>query len=844
MPRPASTMLLALVVLLSRCALAAAADEREAFFEVKIRPLLVTHCVKCHGADKQSGGLRVDSRAALVAGGDSGAAIVPSDPAGSLLVKAIRREGYTQMPPDETLSAEQVADFTAWIRAGAVWPASVTTDAFAAGRHWAFQQRSKVEPPAASSNDALAASTNEIDRFIAARRAQHGLKVTAPSDRRALLRRAYFDLVGLPPSPDELNAFAADDTPDAFARVVDRLLASPRYGERWGRHWMDVVRYSDTAGDNADYPVPELRLYRDYIIRSFNDDKPFDQFIREQVAGDLLAAAGPRERFAEQTIATGFVAISRRYATMPEELWHLTLEDTIDVFGQAFLGLSLRCARCHDHKFDPVTTADYYALYGIFASTKYPYPGSEEYQSKNLNRAGFPPLLPPDEVAPRAAAHAANVERLRAAFEAAEKNDPFAARIAELQAHIDALRSATGAETIDESADAEGRRLQEEATRLAGEQKKLRKQQDDHLSAARSALRDAQRSGLPPDVPGAYAVADGKPHDAAIHLRGEPTTPGAVVPRAAPRFLPNAELKIPAGASGRLQVAEWLTSAENPLTARVIVNRVWQHHFGRGIVATPSDFGLRGERPTHPELLDWLTEQFVAEGWSVKKLHRRIMLSATYQLSSAAAGDEFARSRAADPDNRFLWRGDRRRLDAEAIRDALLAVSGQLDLEPAEAHPFPPLNQWHWTQHDAFKQVYPSKHRSVYLMTQRLQRHPFLALFDGSDTNYSTAVRTEATAPQQALFFMNNTFAAEQARDFAGRLISAESDPAARIALAAQLAWGRAPREDEQKRFVEYVAQFREALTASGCAPDRLEQDAWTSFARVLLSANEFLYVD
>ncbi|HEY2839693.1 MAG TPA: DUF1549 domain-containing protein, partial [Pirellulales bacterium] len=646
MPRFALILLVPALFLLSRCA--QAADQTESFFELKIRPLLIAHCVKCHGADKQSGGLRVDSRAALLAGGDSGAAIVPADPTGSLLLKAVRREGETQMPPDETLSGEQVADLTTWIRGGAVWPAITTADAFAAGRHWAFQPRAKIAHPDDSPDWPSGWAEDPIDRFVIARLAVRGLKPNAPAEKRALLRRAYFDLIGLPPTSQELSAFLADESPEAFARVVDRLLASPRYGERWGRHWMDVVRYSDTAGDNADYPVPELRLYRDYIIQSFNDDKPFDQFIREQVAGDLLAATGPKDRYAEQVIGTGFVAVSRRYATMPEELWHLTLEDTIDVVGQAFLGLSLRCARCHDHKFDPVTTADYYALYGIFASTRYPYAGSEEYQSKNLNRTGFVPLIPPDQTAPRAAAHAQNVERLRAAVDEAEKHDPFAPQIAELQQRVDALQAVTGAETIDESVDAEGARLQAETERLSGELKKLRKRQSDYLGAARNALRDAQRSGLPPDVPGAYAVSEGNPHDVAIQLRGEPSAAGAVVPRAAPQFLPGSDLKIPAGASGRLQLAEWLTRAENPLVARVAVNRVWQHHFGRGIVATPSDFGLRGERPTHPELLDWLTEQFVADGWSLKRLHRRIMLSKTYQLSSSAAGDEFAQARAID----------------------------------------------------------------------------------------------------------------------------------------------------------------------------------------------------
>ncbi|HEY8505692.1 MAG TPA: DUF1549 and DUF1553 domain-containing protein, partial [Gemmataceae bacterium] len=482
----------------------------------------------------------------------------------------------------------------------------------AAKDFWSFRPVREPEvPPVRDASWPL----TPIDRFLLARLEERGLRPVGDADRRTLIRRATFDLTGLPPSPEEVDAFVRDPDPlpQAFGKVVERLLASPHYGERWGRHWMDLVRYADTAGDNSDYPVPQLYRYRNYVIDSFNRDKPYDRFLREQVAGDLLPAATPAERD-EQVVATGYVALARRFGSVVEGYpWHLTIEDTIDNLGRTVLGLTVNCARCHDHKFDPISQKDYYALYGIFESTRYPWPGIE------LDKK-------PRDLVPLASA--------------------------------------------------------------------------DH------------------DPPGlAYAVAD-KPEvgDAKLQIQGDPKRPGETVPRGFLEVLGGQEL--PPGeaakSSGRLQLARWLTDPANPLTARVMANRVWHYHFGKGIVKTPSDFGVRGAPPTHPELLDWLAARFVAGGWSVKELHRLILRSRAYMLSAA----ESAENLAADPDNDLHWRFDRRRLDAETIRDTLLALGGNLDRSVTPGpHPFPPAEKWNFTQHYPFKDDYPTDRRSVYLMT-------------------------------------------------------------------------------------------------------------------------------
>ena len=813
-----------------------AGDDADTLFEVQVRPLLVARCFKCHGGEKTSSGLRVDSREALVAGGESGPAIMPGDPERSLLVQAIRHGDELKMPPEERLPAKEAAALEAWVKAGAHWPAkgAGAEQAFVGQRHWAFEPVRAIAVP----DDPSRWAVSPVDCFIAEKLRANDLRPQPAANRETLLRRVSFDLVGLPPSPAELDEFLADRSSEAFDKVVERLLASPAYGERWGRHWMDVVRYADTAGDNADYPVPEARRYRDYIIAAFNADKPYDEFVREQLAGDILARQNPdRQDYADLISATGFLALSRRYGTAPYELWHLTLEDTIDTTGRALLGLSLRCARCHDHKFDPVTSQDYYALYGIFSSTQFPWAGGEELQSKSFDRQHFASLASAEETEQRLAAQRQAIAALEAEIKRAETDDPQARRIAELDARIAAQSATSQGGGVSPPPDGS----QAELTKLQAERSETSKQLQKKLDKIRGRVRLLRKPGLPVDLPAAYAVGEGQAADARVQRRGEPADAGDVAPRDVPGFLAEGHsLHIPAGASGRRELAEWLTRGDHPLTARVMVNRVWQHHFGKGLVGTPSNFGLRGESPTHGELLDWLTARFVADGWSIKKLHRQIVLSKTYRLASGPDAENLA----IDPGNRWYWRFDRRRLEAEAIRDALLATAGNLDRRQPADHPFPPIADWKWTQHSPFKAVYPSTQRSVYLMTQRLVRHPYLALFDGPDPNVSTDVRTSATVPLQALYMMNNPFVAEQAADFARRLCEAEPAARDRVRAAIRLAYGREPTSDECDRGVAYVEKYAAEGEAAGAAPADAMQEAWASFARVLLTANEFVYVD
>jgi hypothetical protein len=661
---------------------------------------------------------------------------------------------------------------------------------------------------------------NPIDRFIRARLEADGIAPGPPADRRALIRRAAFDLTGLPPSPEEVEAFVADAAPDAFAKLVDRLLASPRYGERWGRHWLDVARYADTAGDDSDYPIPEAYLYRDWVIDAFNRDLPYDQFIREQLAGDLLAEQAPDERYADRIVATGFVALAKRFGTHKHEDMHLVIEDTIHTVGRAFLGMTLRCARCHDHKYDPITMRDYYALYGFFQSVVYPHAGSEEEPRPSESI----PLVPSAELERRDAAwlaeHGEKLETLRAALREVEQQDETGRKIEPLRQEIEKLKAST---------DRQARRtLREKEKELRG----LEKAVAERTKPAREALEALDRERPSRKAPRGYALKEGTVTDARIQAGGDPQRAGAQVPRGVPKVLdPDGAFRVTTETSGRLELADWIARAGNPLTARVMVNRIWQHHFGRGIVPTPSDFGTQGDPPTHPELLDWLAARFVESGWSIKAMHRRIMNSRAYQTASAADGMGGAPSRYA--------RFERRRLAAEELRDAMLWVSGRLNLERPGAHPFPSSEGWKFTAHHQFKAVYPSDHRSVFLMTQRLHFHPYLSIFNGADTNESTAVRDGSTVPLQALFVANSPFVHEQAMGL-GRRVMTEA-PEARPARLYALAYGRAPTPAEAERAREYVKQYAALLEREGKSGD---EEAWASLARVVLMSNEFIYVE
>jgi hypothetical protein len=757
-------------------------DEEE-FFETKVRPLLSGQCVECHGPDLASGGLRLDSRDAILRGGESGPALIPGNAEESLLVRALRHDEQEslRMPPDGPLDHQAIEDLRHWISLGANWPAAVTGPLVSNRKHWAFSPLQRVPPP----EDPTGWSVGPVDRFIADRRRQQGLQTVGQADKRTLLRRAYYDLIGLPPTPEQVRVFLADDRPGAFAELVEELLASPRYGERWGRHWLDLVRYADTAGDDSDYPIPQAYLYRDYVIDAFNNDVPYDRFLHEQLAGDILAREASGDEHDRLVIATGFIAQAKRIGTRELEGMHLIIEDTLATTSSVILGLSLRCARCHDHKYDPLSQTDYYALYGFFASIQYPFPGSEEVR----RQTHFAPLLPHDQVARLQAEHDSKLAQLRSEIQQIEaRSDP-----------------------------------------------------DSSLDDRKQSLADLEKKGPLEGIPTAYAVRELTPVDVRLQQDGNPRREGEIVRRGVPRVLDADGLEIPSDASGRLELARWMTEKASFLTARVMVNRVWQHHFGKPLVATPSDFGFRGATPTHPELLDWLATEFIDSGWSIKSLHRKIMLSSTYQLASTH--DEALEER--DSGNAWYWRFDRGRLDAEALRDTILALSGTLDSARPGPHPFPEPSKWRFTAHHQFNQIaYPSDHRSVYLMVQRLHAHPYLKLFDGPDASLSTAVRDNSTVPLQALYLLNNEMIHRAAERFAEDLLACYSHPTERLQGVFLRALARPPDDGEHARGMVFLQQYEEVLRREGVEPDRWELESWSGLVRTLLASNELIFVD
>ncbi|HTK78458.1 MAG TPA: PSD1 and planctomycete cytochrome C domain-containing protein, partial [Gemmataceae bacterium] len=764
------------------------------FFEKHVRPVLAEKCYSCHSAaaEKVRGGLMLDTADGLRKGGDSGPALLAGKPADSRLIKALKGDGdVKRMPPaaKDQLTPKQVAYFEQWVTMGAPDPRAGATEVgstidFAKAREqWSFRP---VHDPPVPTPSRSRLRQSPIDAFLLADQPDARASEPRLADRRTLIRRVTFDLIGLPPTPGEVDAFLADTSADAWDRLIDRLLESPHYGEKWGRHWLDLVRYADTAGDNSDFPVPPAYRYRDYVIASFNADKPFDRFLREQIAGDLLPAATEEQR-REQIVATGYLAIARRFSSNIDAN-HLMIEDVIDTLGKSVLGLSLGCARCHDHKYDPIPTADYYALYGIFDSTKFAFPGVEI----------FP--FPKDYVA---LGSGEDVDTLR----------KWETELGDLAKRHDALMSERRKVYAAQASGGErppGVRPLEE---VDAEMKQVEKKQKDV-------------SSHPPAVERAYAVGERPPHDARIQKKGDPKTLGDVVPRCWLQILGGQKVSEREG-SGRRELAEWLTDPKNPLTARVFVNRVWQHHFGRGIVPTPNDFGARGEPPTHPELLDWLTSRFIEDGWSVKSLHRLILKSNAYQQSSSSP----------------LTAMRPRRLSAEETRDALLAVSGDLDRTPGGPQPFPPQSEFRYTQHKPFVAVYPSLHRSVYLMQQRIKKHPFLETFDGADPNVTTAVRPLTTTSLQALFLMNDPFVHERAASWAARLESFASQDALRIDRAYREAFARPATPREVETGEEYLRACRAALADAGVPEGERPRAAWASYARVLLSSNEFVFL-
>ena len=793
-------------------------------FEKRIRPLLAARCEKCHSQaqGKTRGGLALDTRAGWQIGGDNGSPIIPGKPDASLLIQAVRQttEGL-RMPPQDAggrLKPDEIAALTQWIRLGAPDPrtgkAAVQRMTADEARHWwSFQPLAQVRPPAVSgdpdrgnssrgnssrgnSSRGNSSRDNPIDRFVRARLAARNdslataatrrpadsppastgsrrLAPAPPADKRILIRRATFDLIGLPPTPQEVAAFVHDDSPDAFAHVVNRLLASPTYGQRWARHWLDVVRYADYYDADAKArqmtaePLDAWR-YRDWVVDALNNDLPFDRFIVHQIAGDLLSNPDGSDIYPAGLIATTFLSngVWDPHDADKEKIVSDIADDNIDTIGKAFLGLTLGCARCHDHKFDRVTTADYYGLAGMFYSSHILAKLGTKGGAYTMNRV---PLVP-----------AAVVQRRQHQLK----------QLADLQAQLQALDKQS-----PKPADEDPRRVR--------------------LVAAREQL---QRELLP-EPPRAIAVQEGGTpgglfpgiQDVPIHIRGSYARLGRVVPRRLPQFLAGDKQPPISSGSGRLQLANWVASADNPLTARVIVNRVWQWHFGAGLVRTPSNFGKLGTRPTHPQLLDWLSGRFVADGWSLKQLHRRIMLSATYQQSSRRLPAHFTQ----DPENHWLARFAPRRLEAEALRDALLCVAGQLDT----------------TTGGPAGQDFTIQRRSLYVQTARWNRSSFANLFDAANPDASTEKRTNSTIAPQALLLLNHPFAQQQSRRLAERLLhDRPHDINTRIDYAYRLLFARPATAEE----IEIARQ----LIGGG------DPASWTLWAHVLLCSNEFVYVD
>ncbi len=771
--------------------------EQTEFFEKHIRPVLVDNCYECHSANakKIKGGLVLDSRAGVQKGGENGAVIKPGDLDASALIEAVRHlDEDTAMPPKKKLPPEAIAALEQWVKMGAPDPRATDTvaavqtksaiDWVKARKWWSF--RPLTAPPVPAVKD-MAWPANDVDRFTLARMEAAGLAPAVDAEPRALIRRVTYDLTGLPPTPEEVEAFVAQSAkPAAYAQLIDRLLASPRYGERWGRHWLDVVRYADTAGDNSDFPIPQMHKYRDWVIAAFNRDLPYDQFVREQLAGDLLGGEG--EERLQRIVATGYIANARRFGSRVDDYpQHLTIEDTLDSVGRTFLGLTINCARCHDHKFDPITAQDYYALYGIFSSTRYPWPGIELEQKQR----DFIPLVAPEKLAD---------------VEAAKKE-----RDAE-QSRLDK----------------DVQKLKDEAKNVAEDQKKAH---EEKVKAAEKLAAEHKSKPMPFET--AYAVAEGaKRDDAVLQQKGDPARPGDKVPRRFLTVLGGAALSAEEKGSGRRQLADWILAADNPLPARVMANRIWHYHFGRGLVPTPNDFGKQGKPPTHPELLDYLAAKLRNDGWSIKALHREILLSRTYRLASKRSPDALTK----DPTNELLTAFPRQRLDAESLRDTLLALGGNLDLTPAGAHPFPKPGEWKFTQHNPFKAIYDSPRRSVFLMTQRIQRHPFLAIFDGADPSTSTPARPTSTTPVQSLFFLNDPLVHEQSKRVAARIVAEASDEPTRVQLAYALLFARAATPTE--------LTAGQAFLASSHAKNNDEQEAWRSYLRTLFRLNEFVYLD
>ncbi|HUG71436.1 MAG TPA: PSD1 and planctomycete cytochrome C domain-containing protein [Pirellulaceae bacterium] len=827
------------------------------YFETKIRPVLVKHCYACHSAEaaktgKLKGGLVLDTRAGVLQGGDSGPALVPHKPSKSLLLSALRYESY-EMPPTGELSAEVIRDFKQWIADGAVDPrdgqASVTRSSIDFEQAREFWSLRPLAEPLVPAVKAKTWPRSDIDRFVLARLENEGLEAVGDAALRTLVRRLYFDLIGLPPTPEQIDAFlerAAHDRASAVERLVDELLASPRFGERWGRHWLDVVRYADSNGRDVNVVWYDAWRYRDWVIDALNLDVPFDRFVRQQIAGDLLPAETPEQRD-RQRIATGLLAMSpKMIGEQNKEVLRMdTIDEQIDVVSRAFLGLSISCARCHDHKFDPIPTADYYALAGIFKSTE-PLYGFGRVGVKNSPHTDLIPAGPQ--------AAALGESGLNYRHQLVERHLEFQqAR----SARYGVVRRVADAKNRLQRPGADVDKLQADIARMEADVAEW----DEKIKTLEDALN--QYIAEPPPQPDwAMGVRNAEtPVDCRIHIRGETDNLGDAVPRGVLRAVAIDGLDSPAAdSSGRVHLANWLAHVSNPLTPRVAVNRIWMHLFGRGLVATVDDFGVTGSPPSHPRLLDYLARTFIDDGWSQKRLIRRIVLSRTYQLASTDAGaanhpqSPLARGTAIDPENILLSRFRPRRLEVEVFRDAAMAVAGQLDRSPPST-PF--LNRWNRYEHDKIKSFNPfvtpqaleHSHRSVYLPVLRGSLPEVFELFDFADPNRVVGQREESTAPAQALFLMNSEWIHERASRTADRLLTENhAGDAQRVERLFLLALGRRPTSMELQDALTYVdpsvvEDGKQPQADVPADPEEARLPRWANYCQVVLGSAEFRYM-
>lgn len=787
-------------------------QEQVNFFESKIRPVLADACYECHSNEggRVKGGLALDTKQALLLGGDSGEAVIPGDAEGSLLWIAM---SYTddnyEMPPKKQLPADIVDDFKTWINMGAPDP-RVTEEVYVKSeidieegkKFWSFQSP-QIKPAPTASNAAWTKS--EIDRYILAALDDKAMTPAPDASPETLVRRLFFDLIGLPPSPASQKKFLEHwqaDPNQAVESIVSKLLASPQFGESWGRHWLDVARYAESTGKETNMAFPHAWRYRDFVIDSFNADKPYDRFLSQQIAGDLLPIKTD-EAWQENLIATGFLAMGTKGLNQDNsrQFQMDVVDEQIDTMTQSIIGLTVACARCHDHKFDPIPTSDYYALAGIFLSTETYFGTVPNAQNKRSSDLLLLPIadpvgdsLPAEEVAA--------LER----------------RMTEMRQVAIALRSTRDSLTGNAAGEAFQKSL------------RLRNQ----IQVLQAKLDGIAEGGQLKTFAMGVQATD-KPTDAAVLIRGEVDKPAQTVERGFVQVLHHESTpSIRPDRNGRRELAEWITSKDNALTARVMANRVWLHLFGRGIVNTPDNFGVTGEAPTHPELLDYLAVRFMDLDWSVKSLIREIVLSRTYQMSSEFDSADYAQ----DPENKYLWRANQRRLDAEAIRDSMLAVSGRLDLTRPRGSPIAEVGDVRIgirINEDTLNR--PEDFRSVYLPVVRDVVPEALNLFDFAEPDVVRGTRESTNVPSQALYLMNNPFVIDQAKAMGQRLMRDYSTPIERVRAGFQQAYGRAPTKAE----MESTAKFFRAF-AKDKSPETM-QLTMATFCQGLISSAEFRYL-